>query len=376
MKKIVLFCGLVMSMSTVVAHAAPAETTATAAQPQAATAPASTDPTAPTAATTTPASTSALANAVQARTPEEQANQSGFQLQLALDHYLGLGTLVDASRYSYLAANLTIAPVYLFGIGRQRLVASATFRVNYEYTLPDVDTGRRAQVSDTRVGVSAPAVFREPVTGIALSPGISLALPTSLESWHAGLITNLGVNATLSRSVQTVDFRLSVGGSRGFFATAQNGVLASKATDAGGNLLVTSRFGEPVSAFANWNTAWSFNVGGQVQWRATGSLLFYVGYSFSKSWRYAATLSVDEFTPQGTDANGNPVARIGLGQSDRTAAFLGASYQVNEHYTLDLGVSTIQTPLTATGLVRFPFLSFGSWADNASSLYFTLGAAY
>jgi hypothetical protein len=369
MKKIVLLCGLVVST---VAQAVDEPATSAASTPPAAAVSPSAGP--PTTALAT--SASALANAVQARTPEEQANQSGFQLQLALDHYLGLGTFVDASRYSYLAANLTIAPVYLFGIGRQRLVASATVRLNYEYTLPDVDTGRRTQVSDTRVGISAPALYRETHTGIALSPGVSLALPTSLESWHAGLITNLGVNATFSRSVSTVDLRFTVSGSRGFFASAQNGVLASTSTDARGNLLVISRQGEPVSAFANWNTAWSFSVGGQVQWRATGSLLFYAGYSFSKSWRYAATLVVDEFTAQGTDANGNPVARAGPGQSDRTAAFVGASYQVNEHYTLDLGLSTIQAPLTATGLVRFPFLSFGSWADNASSLYFTLGAAY
>ena len=319
---------------------------------------------------------SALASAVQAHTPEEQAAQAGFQLQLSLDHALGLGTFSDASKYARLVGSLTVAPTYLFSVKGQRLVASGTFRLGYEYTLPDVSTGRRTQVSDVRLGLAAPVLFKEALTGISLSPGASLAVPTSLESWHAGLITNLGLNLTASRSLGPFDLRLTLGGSRGFFTTAQNGVLASTATDASGNLLVTSRNGEPVSAFANWNTAWSFSVGGQVQWRATGSVLVYAGYTFSKSWRYAATLTVDEYTPQGLDANGNPVAKVGLGQADRTAAFVGASYQINAHYTLDLGLSTVQAPLTATGLVRFPFLSIGSWADNASSIYFTLGAAY
>jgi hypothetical protein len=84
----------------------------------------------------------------------------------------------------------------------------------------------------------------------------------------------------------------------------------------------------------------------------------------------------DEFTPKALDDNGNPVARVGLGSFDRTSAFFGASYQLNEHYSLDLGTSTVQTPLTPTGQVRFPFLSFGTWADNNTSIYFTLTAAY
>jgi hypothetical protein len=359
MKKTVMFCTIIASsLALAEVESAPAPTIAV---------PGNRNPS---------TSSSTLSTAVQARTPEEQAAQTGFQLQLAIDHALGLGTFADASKYARFTGSLTVAPVYIFKISEHRLVASGSFRLGYEYTLPDVSTGRRTQVSDVRFGLAAPVIYRESVTGIAFSPGVSLAVPTSLESWHAGLITNLGANFTLSRTVHVFDLRLTVGGSRGFFTSAQNGVLASTATDATGNLLVTSRNGEPVSAFANWNTAWSFSIGGQVQWRATGSLLLYAGYSFSKSWRYAATASVDEFTPQGLDANGNPVARVGLGQADRTAAFVGASYQVSAHYTLDLGLSTVQTPLTATGQVRFPFLSVGSWADNTSSLYFTLGAAY
>jgi long-subunit fatty acid transport protein len=116
--------------------------------------------------------------------------------------------------------------------------------------------------------------------------------------------------------------------------------------------------------------------GGQVQWRATGSFLLYAGYTYIKVWRNPATETVDAYTPKANDVNGNPVAKPGAGEFDRTSAFVGASYQLNEHYSIDLGVSTIQTPLTPTGQVRFPFLSFGTWADNATSVYFSLYAAY
>ncbi len=324
-----------------------------------------------------PKKKNALANAVQARTPEEQANQSGFQFIVAMDHYLGAGTFVDASKYSYLAGFLTVVPQYLFSIGKQRLVASATARVIYEYTMPDVETGRRVTWFDTRLGLAAPALFRDKeFTGIAFTPNVGLMLPTSPESWNAGMITAVSAGLVMSRSVKVFDFRVSTGVTRSFYTSAQAGVRASDARDDNGNLYVLCRAGEPVCGFSNMNPAWAFNIGGQVQWRATGNLLFYVGYTFFKSWRHSAVAGVDEFTPKAVDANGNPVANSGPGQFDRTSAFVGASYQLNEHYSLDLGVSNLQTPLTATGQVRFPFLAFGSWADNTTSLYFTLTAAY
>ncbi len=325
-----------------------------------------------------------LANAVQARTPEEQANQSGFQFITALDHYLGAGTFVDARYYSSLSAYLTIIPQYLFGIGKQRLVASATIRGSYEYTLPDAETGRRWSVGDIRVGVSAPALFKEKaLTNIAFTPSVGLTIPTSLESWNGGLITALSVSVTASRSVGTVDFRAVLSGSRAFYGQSFNGFRNPNVsgtgvtpTDSNGNLLSVCRAGELYCGTGGANPAWSLSAGGQIQWRATGSFLLYAGYTYIRSWKHGITTAVDDLTPKALDDNGNPVAKVGLGQSDRTSSYFGGSYQLNEHYSLDLGVSTVQTPLTPTGQVRFPFLSLGTWADNGTSIYFTLSAAY
>jgi len=358
-------------------------------------APSSTTPApATSSATPTPAATataavkkddkSALANAVQARTPEEQAAQSGFQLITSLDHYLGAGTFVDARYYSSLSAWLTVIPQFLFGIGKQRLVASATLRGSYEYTLPDTETGRRWSVGDISVGVSAPAFFKETkLTNIAFSPSVGLTIPTSPESWNAGLITALRAGITASRSVKTVDFRANIGASASIFGQPTSGYRNANISgtgtvprDSNGNLLAVCRVGETLCGAAGNNTAFTVSAGGQVQWRATGSFLLYVGYTYFRIWRYSANPVVDQYTPQALDARGNPVAKAGLGQSDRTSAFFGGSYQLNEHYSLDLGVSNVQTPLTPTGQVRFPFLSLGTWADNSTSIYFTLSAAY
>jgi hypothetical protein len=327
---------------------------------------------------------SALANAVQARTPEAQATQSGFQLITSLDHYLGVGTFVDARYYSSLSAWLTVIPQFLFAVGKQRLVASATLRGSYEYTLPDTETGRRWSVGDVSLGLSAPAFFRETkFTNISLSPSVGLSIPTSPESWNAGLITALRAGVTASRSVATVDFRANVGVSASIYGQPTTGYrnpnitgTGTPARDTNGNLLAVCRVGETICGAAGNNTAFTVSAGGQVQWRATGSFLLYVGYTYFRVWRYSANPVADQYTPQALDSRGNPVAKAGLGQFDRTSAYFGGSYQLNEHYSLDLGVSNVQTPLTPTGQVRFPFLSFGTWADNSTSIYFTLSAGY
>lgn len=334
--------------------------------------------TATAAAPAAPKKKSALANAVQARTPEEQARQSGFQFFVQLDHNLGAGTFVDAQLYSYLAASVTVAPRYLFAIGGKRVVASATLALGYEYTMPDVATGRKVSYGDLRLGLSSPALFVDKAfTGIAFSPNVGLTVPTSPESWNAGMITAVSAGVTMSRQVKMFDFIGSIGGARSFYTNAVSGVRPSDARDGNGNLVVICRPGETVCGFSGMNPAWSFNIGLNVQWRATGSLMVYAGYRFFKNWRHAAASTVDEFTPKALDANGNPVADTGPGQSDRTSTFVGASYQLNEHYSLDLGVSNAQAPLHDDNVnVRFPFLSLGAWANNNTTFYFTLTAAY
>lgn len=329
----------------------------------------------------------ALANAVQARTPEEQANQSGFQLATTLDHYIGTGTFSDPKTYASLSAFLTIQGQYLFGIGKQRLVASATLRGSYEYTLPDTETGRRWSTGDFRLGLSAPALFREKVTGIAFSPSIGLTLPTSLESWNARMIGALSLGVTMSRSVKMFDFRAGLTGAVSAYPTAFSGYRNPEQFDAGGlpkdsngNLLVVCRPGEFFCASGGSNPFLSLSAFGQVNWRVGGSLLVYVGYQYIRAWKRGITDKVDGFTAPTLDENGNPAARVGLGNTDRTSSYIGGSYQLNEHYSLDLGLSTVQSPLfidkDGVQRVRFPFLSFGAWNDNATSIYFTLSAAY
>ena len=326
-----------------------------------------------------PASSGSLANAVVARTPEEEAAQSGFSIVTILDHWLGMGTFVDARYYSSLAVNLNLMPRYQFTVKGVHLAASATARMVYEYTMPDVETGRRWAFYDTSVGLSAPVLFKEKISGIGITPGLGLTIPTSPESWNAGLITGVSLSLSFSRSVKTFDFSAAVSGRRSFYARDANVYAPANpnARDQYGNLLAVCRAGESACAFNGMNGTWGASATANVAWRVTGDVMLYAGYSFIKGWKSAASTGPsDPLNPQALDSNGNPVARVGEGQTDRTFGVFGASYQLNEHYSLDLSMTTIQTPLTATGQVRFPFFSFGSMADNTTSANFTISAGY
>jgi len=323
---------------------------------------------------------STLAEAVLARTPEEQAHQSGFSVVTILDHWLGIGTFADPKLYSYLAANLNIMPRYQFTAGGVHLAASGTFRIVYEYTMPDgVETGRHWTFWDITLGLSAPALYKEKLTGIAFTPSVGLIIPSSPESINAGMITSVSLGGALTRSFGDFDLAASAGIRRSFYTNATNGLRPADPNlrDDFGNLRFLCRVSEVTCATAGMNPAWVLSAGGSVSWRATGDFVFYVAYTFLKTWKYASTPTgtVDDYTPKALDSNGNQVAKA-VGSVDRTFAVFGGSYQLNEHYSVDLSVSTIQAPLTPTRQVRFPFWSIGTAAENNTTVNFTLTAAY
>ncbi len=328
-----------------------------------------------------------LASAVQARTPEEQANQSGFQMIASLDHWLGAGTFVDPTLYSYLAANLSVQATYLFGLGGRRLAASLIGRLLFEYTMPDNNNARRVQPFDTRAVLVAPAFFRTkafgPFSGLAVSPNIGLTLPTSYQSLNNGMIAGLSAGAAMSTRVSRFDLQVRASAMHTFVTQTVIGTRSNaipRPVDGIPTLL--SRPGENFASIIGNNNQWTVTVGGSVQARVTDAFMLYAGYTYLRFWRYAAQgdpSRPDDFTPKGIDSAGQPVARTGGGSFDMFSAFFGGSYQFNDHYSIDLGISNFTTPLmnvNGAWVPKFPFLSFGTWADNSTSVYFTLTAAY
>jgi hypothetical protein len=324
-----------------------------------------------------PVSPAAAAGPVRARTPEELAAQSGFQIGVGLTHDLGLGTFVDAKSFSLLTAGLSISAAYRFRFQGVKLSASAGLSGGWVYTLPDTETGRRWTIAPLRFGLSAPGLYKDKLTGIALAPSVSFTLPTSQESWGSGLITNFSAGLGASRQVKKFNLQLNLHGSHGFYTNPENALRPDPTTrDAYGNLLYLCRTGEVACAGGSNNTAWTLGFNTSVVWFPVDTLEVFVSYGLTKAWKYAATPTVDEFTPKALDSNGNPVARVGLGQADSETASIGVGWQVTPRYSLDLVLGSNMAPLTATGLVRFPFFAFGHLADNSTRLTLSFGGGF
>ena len=328
---------------------------------------------APTASTTATASASGALAAL-----DEKEKQGGLSLGVDLDHSLGTGTFVDPNLYSYFGATLSVVPRYVFTARDVKIAASLAIRGAWEYTLPDNENGRRFSPGDTRLGLSAPAVYKNEFTGVIVSPSIGILIPTTQESWQAGLITNLSVGLALSRPVGKFNFALTTNGSRGFHLTGASQVR-SQPTGASDQLnsfsARKSALGkdEAFVGFSAWNTAWAFNLGGTISFQTTDELSFIVGYTYSRSWKYyGVAIGPDETLP----AN----AKYGAGQAERTSTVIAVNYQLTDHYGVSLSASTLQTPrsgaMGGAGYFRFPFWAINNAADNATSLSFTFSATY
>ncbi len=273
---------------------------------------------------------------VLAQTAEAQATITGWKFSASFANDIGLGTFTNPEQAtaSYAGGGLSFGPSFSFRALGKKLAASARMSVGWEYTLPDASTGRRFDWSDLRLGLSAPAVFRETaVTGIALSPRVGFMVPLTLESWKASTITVLSAGLDLSRTFDRVDLLYRLSASRGihgreFVATPAASVPFQSNT-------VKCRKDDVFCDYGGQNTAWTASNMISATWRTTDSLAFDASFVLSHSWRYP--LPQDEFTPKALDSNGNPVARGGFVRNDMVQVSLGVSYAFTEH--LEAGFS-------------------------------------
>lgn len=343
----------------------------------------------------TPAGTRSATASWSLLTDEQKAQLQGLTVGVDLDHWLGTATFykstydpsVDSKpvpNNAYLAANLSVTLRYAFMVRQTLLAVSLAGRLTYEYTLPDNSNGRRFSPWDTRLGLSAPSLYKNEFTGISVSPSIGLVIPTTIESWQATLITSLSVGLAVAKSAGRFDFLLTGSGSRGFHLNPMNAIQAQTVAEqtqtqaASGQLTVLSRAGETLSDSFGMNTAWIASVGGSIKFRATEELSFSIGYTYLHYWKYE--IPNDQYTPQALDSNGNPVAKPN-GQVDRTFGVVSADYALNDHFGVSLSASTIQFPrsLGAGGLAgsyRFPFWAVDNGPSNATSVNFTFSASY
>lgn len=338
-------------------------------------------------ATATPAPAVAAPSAGSAvLTPEQLAKLRGFFFSFSVDHSLGMGTFVDPKTYAALVANVNAFISYRTRLFDKSLsIGVQPFGLlgfSYEYTLPDTDNGRRLSWSDARVAVSMPALIRETNTGIVITPSFNIIVPTTIESWGAGLISRLGFGLSMNRNFKTPIGLIiaNFGGlaTIGLFTNTQSVVRPTELRDQAGNPVVLCRDGETACGINNNNSFLAFQGSLNATWVATDSVFLSVSYGLQGSLRYAAVSQVDDLTPPSLDTNGNPVARVGMVRNaDMQSASVSLSVNLTDAISGTLYLANFAPLLTADQKsVRFPFVDVTGLANNNTSVGFSLSATY
>jgi hypothetical protein len=362
---------------------APAPATTPAPAPASGTAPAATTTSTTAASSTTTTQTASAGSAVL--TPEQLASLSGFFYSFSVDHLLGLGTFVNPQLYANFYANVNAFISYrtrLFGkafsLGFQPFGLTG---FSYEYTLPNTANGRRLFWSDMRVALSMPALIKEKNTGIVITPSFNVIVPTTLESWGAGLISRLGFGLSANKNFKTPigKFILNFGGlgTIGIYTNTQSEVRPTNLRDPAGNALVLCREGESACGINNNNAFLALQGSLSATWAVTDWFFISASYGLQTSWAYAATSVVDQYTPKALDANGNPVARTGMGRRDTQSTSISVSFNLTDAISGSLYMWN-WAPLLTDDLksVRFPLIDVTGLPNNNTTIGFSLSATY
>jgi hypothetical protein len=318
-------------------------------------------------------------------TPEQLAKLQGFFFSASMDQYMGLGTFVNPNLYASLGTWVNAFISY------RKIVAGKNFALSvqpfgaqgltYEYTMPDNATGRRIVNDDARLALSMPALYKNQATGIILSPNLTVIVPTTPESWHAGMITRVGAGGAAQRlfalPVGQLQATLSGFATYGIYTQTANVVRANDRRDAQGNNVVLARGGEQIADIAANNSAINLRWGVGATWLASDWLFFSASYGMIANWKYAAVGNVDEFTPKGTDVNGNGVAWTGMSASQLQFGSVSVAVNITDVLSASLYLYNLAPLLdTQSKNIRFPFADVTGIANNYTILGLSLAATF
>lgn len=269
---------------------------------------------------------------------------------------LGAATFVDPEYYGDVSLQTTLSAGWGFEAGKVHLRPSMRFAAGYQLTLPDAEVGTRWSLSPIALSLAATNLVDEPRTGLRLTPAFGMTIPTLVEPGIP--LTTLSLAAQLERRFGPFEVALRTEVDKPFYVSLSVPPCASRICVGSG--------GVPSSAF-NW--AWVNTL--QAEGWIIDSLSVGASLGYGIFWRAGAVDVVDEYTPKGLDSNGNPIAGVGAGRRDLTRGNIFVNWAFTRLFGVSLDITTVQTPLVvgSDGVkrVRFPFLSFGSWADNATT---------
>ena len=259
--------------------------------------------------------------------------------------FLGAGTFVEPANYGYAGLWTNLTAGWGFEAGRVHLRPSARFSLGYELTVPDLEAGSRFSWSPLALSLAATNLLDEPRTGLRLTPAFGLTIPTSLSRSTA--LTTLSLALQLERRFGPVELALRSEVGKPLYAAFAT--LPSLCRTC------------PIEAQPNVNWTWGNTL------QAEGWITDSLSLGLSLAWNIAWGFPLAGVTGQ----NGPSV-----GTRDLITGRVFASWAFARLFGVSFETNTTQTPLfidrDGTRRVRFPFLSLGSWADNATVLFLSV----
>jgi hypothetical protein len=297
--------------------------------------------------------------------------------------YAGTSTLYTSGyRDPYVSNAFYLRPQYNLGT-KYKLSLAGRVYVEYEYTLPDSPTPfKRFNPLDSYIYLNAKNLYTMPTAKVTFFGGLRASLPVSIESRYSHLLTNLGISAGATRSwefgrpdAQGKRWNLSATFGEGFAKAIRTsdlrGAFPGDTTGCrtvgpngytgGPGAAENDRCGGPL------NTSFAFTTSGALalsrgRYSLSMSLIVLNEFKYSVAPDNMAYMIAQQY-------------QYPTGRADITWGIVSAGYDINDHFSLSLGMASYQPAMTSDyKSLRFPFFDFyGGNANNFTQ--FLLGVS-
>lgn len=326
----------------------------------------------------------------KAETPGAATPLPGWMQKMAgssveLGTYIGSGSFYSGAYHDpYVSTSLYVRPTLDLGT-RFKLAASARLYAEEEFTLPDNPNGRRFSPYDAWLSLVARNLHTFDAPKLVVGGVLRAILPISYESRYANLLVGLAIGPTFTREFDfgrdpapERRFKLSLtfielftkylrsrdirgngpGASSGCQGTGSAGLRpGSVAVSAEGPAVGSSdTCGGPVNSSFGLRHAF---VAALARDKLSLSLTLLIDNSFLYE------------VPRDAATSQNAVDQ---GRSDLTWGVVAVSYAITDHFSANLGLSSLQPALDAQSKnLRFPFFDFsGANANNYTQVFVSL----
>ncbi|MBN2360514.1 MAG: hypothetical protein JXR83_13750 [Deltaproteobacteria bacterium] len=286
---------------------------------------------------------------------------------VTLDNSVGIGTFVanQYARNPQWSIGVAFRPsLTLWEKVNLSLSVAAAKNMLLNYTYGD-SYMRQLTIGDVGFGVAYPELYREPVTGIGFGANCSFAIPVSMQSRSATLITAVRPALSVNWSWQDLSLNYGIAFRKNFHmytnvVHSRNDLPLSLQYRPGG----AEDLGNGIIAEGGMrNGSHSLSNSFEASYTFFKTVTAAVGLFVNNSWMYTQPLS-DQYSSEYAHA---------AGQSDSTAGSISLSYRPWEHLGFTLGVSSQQPAFTADNKsLRFPFFDFISTSNNLSSFFLSV----